>query len=161
MIRQGEAAFVDNGAWTALALSRNPPHEAAREQWELLAAPPRARSSPKAMAPPAAGPTTRRKSILRSITFQGRPPLPKTSMLQRRVLFQALQDMLDQFEHLQEMISADGNEITLRAGVASIVLKKDGTITITGKDITIRGSGKVSVRADGDLALKGSRILDN
>lgn len=82
-------------------------------------------------------------------------------MLQRRVLFQALQDMLDQFEHLQEMISADGNEITLRAGAASIVLRKDGAITITGKDITIRGSGKVSVRADGDLALKGSRVLDN
>jgi predicted nucleic acid-binding protein len=31
-------AFVDSGAWIALALSRDPLHERAREQWELLRA---------------------------------------------------------------------------------------------------------------------------
>ena len=36
MIRQGEAVFVDSGAWIALALSRDPLHVAAREQWDLL-----------------------------------------------------------------------------------------------------------------------------
>lgn len=36
MIRQGEPVFVDSGAWIALALSRDPLHEQAREQWELL-----------------------------------------------------------------------------------------------------------------------------
>lgn len=35
-MRQGEAAFVDSGAWIALALSRDPLHEQAREQWDLL-----------------------------------------------------------------------------------------------------------------------------
>jgi predicted nucleic acid-binding protein len=35
-MRQGEAAFVDSGAWIALALSRDPLHSQAREQWELL-----------------------------------------------------------------------------------------------------------------------------
>ena len=35
-MRQGEAVFVDSGAWIALALSRDPLHAAAREQWELL-----------------------------------------------------------------------------------------------------------------------------
>jgi hypothetical protein len=35
-MRQGEAAFVDSGAWIALALSRDPLHLQAREQWELL-----------------------------------------------------------------------------------------------------------------------------
>jgi predicted nucleic acid-binding protein len=35
-MRQGEAVFVDSGAWIALALSRDPLHEQAREQWELL-----------------------------------------------------------------------------------------------------------------------------
>jgi uncharacterized protein len=35
-MRQGEAVFVDSGAWIALALSRDPLHERAREQWELL-----------------------------------------------------------------------------------------------------------------------------
>ncbi len=35
-MRQGEAAFVDSGAWIALALSRDPLHTQAREQWEIL-----------------------------------------------------------------------------------------------------------------------------
>jgi predicted nucleic acid-binding protein len=35
-MRQGEAAFVDSGAWIALALSQDPLHSQAREQWERL-----------------------------------------------------------------------------------------------------------------------------
>jgi predicted nucleic acid-binding protein len=35
-MRQGEAAFVDSGAWIALALSRDPLHAQAREQWDIL-----------------------------------------------------------------------------------------------------------------------------
>ena len=35
-MRQREAAFVDSGAWIALALSRDPLHAQAREQWETL-----------------------------------------------------------------------------------------------------------------------------
>jgi uncharacterized protein len=35
-MRQGERVFVDSGAWIALALSRDPLHARAREQWDLL-----------------------------------------------------------------------------------------------------------------------------
>ena len=35
-MRQREAAFVDSGAWIALALTRDPLHAQAREQWETL-----------------------------------------------------------------------------------------------------------------------------
>lgn len=35
-MRQGEAAFVDSGAWIALALTRDPLHEQARQHWDLL-----------------------------------------------------------------------------------------------------------------------------
>ena len=35
-MRQGEAVFVDSGAWIALALLRDPLHARAREQWNLL-----------------------------------------------------------------------------------------------------------------------------
>jgi uncharacterized protein len=35
-MRQGEAVFVDSGAWIALALSRDPLHAQARAQWDLL-----------------------------------------------------------------------------------------------------------------------------
>ena len=45
------------------------------------------------------------------------------------------------------------DELTLKSGDASIVLKKNGDITIKGKKITIEGSG--------DLILKGSKIAQN
>jgi uncharacterized protein len=35
-MRQGQTVFVDSGAWIALALSRDPLHARAREQWEVL-----------------------------------------------------------------------------------------------------------------------------
>ena len=35
-MRQAEAVFVDSGAWIALALSRDPLHVQAREQWDML-----------------------------------------------------------------------------------------------------------------------------
>jgi predicted nucleic acid-binding protein len=35
-MRRGESVFVDSGAWIALALSRDPLHAPAVEQWELL-----------------------------------------------------------------------------------------------------------------------------
>jgi type VI secretion system secreted protein VgrG len=53
------------------------------------------------------------------------------------------------------------DEITLKTGEASIVMKKDGTIEIKGKDITITGSGKIGVKASGDMVLKGSKIAEN
>jgi len=37
-MRQREAVFVDSGAWIALALSRDPLHAQALEQWNLLLA---------------------------------------------------------------------------------------------------------------------------
>ena len=35
-MRQGEAVFVDSGAWIALALVRDPLHSRARDLWDLL-----------------------------------------------------------------------------------------------------------------------------
>jgi type VI secretion system secreted protein VgrG len=54
-----------------------------------------------------------------------------------------------------------GDSITLTTGAASIVLKKDGTITISGKDITINGSGAITAKASKNMTLKGQKILQN
>lgn len=54
-----------------------------------------------------------------------------------------------------------GDSITITTGDASIAMKKDGTITIKGKDITIAGSGKINVKADSDIVMKGSKIEQN
>jgi type VI secretion system secreted protein VgrG len=51
--------------------------------------------------------------------------------------------------------------ITLKVGSASLVMNKDGTITVDGKDIATKASGKINSEASGDMTLKGSKILQN
>ena len=53
------------------------------------------------------------------------------------------------------------DSITITTGSASITMKKDGTISIKGKDISIDGSGKINVKASGNITMKGSKILQN
>jgi type VI secretion system secreted protein VgrG len=54
-----------------------------------------------------------------------------------------------------------GESITLKCGSATVVLKKDGTITIDGKDISANASGKINETASGEIKMKGSKILQN
>ena len=54
-----------------------------------------------------------------------------------------------------------GDQITVQTGKASIVMKKDGTITIQGKDITIKGSGEMVVDASKNITMTGKKILQN
>jgi type VI secretion system secreted protein VgrG len=54
-----------------------------------------------------------------------------------------------------------GEEVVIKAGDASITLKKDGTISIKGKDIQLEASGKVNAKAGGDMVLKGSKVTIN
>lgn len=54
-----------------------------------------------------------------------------------------------------------GDEISLTTGDASIVMKKNGDIQIKGKNITIDGSGKITIKASSDLVMKGSKITQN
>ena len=48
-----------------------------------------------------------------------------------------------------------GDSVTIKTGSASITMKKDGTIVIKGKDITIEGSGKINVKASSDIVDEG------
>ncbi|MDB6009613.1 MAG: tssI [Gammaproteobacteria bacterium] len=67
-------------------------------------------------------------------------------------------DHLDVATHL--VINA-GESVTIRTGDASITMKRDGTITIKGKDISVQASGKINAKADGNIVMKGSKILKN
>lgn len=49
----------------------------------------------------------------------------------------------------------------LKTGEASFLSKKDGTINIAGKDVSIASSGVTSVKSSGNLVLKGSKIVQN
>ena len=54
-----------------------------------------------------------------------------------------------------------GESITITTGKASISMKKDGTIVIKGKDITVEGSGKINVTAKQNITMTGANILQN
>jgi type VI secretion system secreted protein VgrG len=54
-----------------------------------------------------------------------------------------------------------GDEIVLQTGSATITMKKDGTITIKGKDITLDGSGNINIKASSNVTVKGSKISQN
>jgi type VI secretion system secreted protein VgrG len=41
------------------------------------------------------------------------------------------------------------------------VLKGDGSVNIRGTNITVESSGRTTVKASGDLTLKGARVLSN
>ncbi len=52
-------------------------------------------------------------------------------------------------------------QITLKCGKASIIMKKDGTIQISGKDIATKGSGEISTKAKKNVVIKGKKVLEN
>ena len=51
--------------------------------------------------------------------------------------------------------------IVLKTGSSEITMKKDGSILIKGKDVEVKGSGKIALKASSDLTLKGSKIKEN
>ena len=59
------------------------------------------------------------------------------------------------------LVISAGDEITLMTGSASILMQKNGDITIKGNNITIVGDGKIGAKAGGDMVLKGSKIAAN
>ena len=54
-----------------------------------------------------------------------------------------------------------GDQIIITTGDASILMKKDGSIKISGKDIIINGSGEMDVTASKNITMKGQKILQN
>jgi type VI secretion system secreted protein VgrG len=54
-----------------------------------------------------------------------------------------------------------GDQITLQTGAASIVMKKNGDISIKGKNIVVNGSSNVNVKAASNITLKASKVSNN
>ena len=61
----------------------------------------------------------------------------------------------------KSMMIEAADSIVIKCGSAAISMKKDGTINIEGKDITVNGSGKVNMKASRDVTIKGSKINQN
>jgi type VI secretion system secreted protein VgrG len=58
----------------------------------------------------------------------------------------------------KNLVISAADSVSITTGSASITMKKDGTIQIKGKDITIEGSGKINVKASSDVVIKGSKV---
>ncbi|MGD9169063.1 MAG: type VI secretion system tip protein TssI/VgrG [Candidatus Thiodiazotropha sp.] len=61
----------------------------------------------------------------------------------------------------KNLVIEAGDSVTIKTGKASITMKKDGTVSIQGKDITIKGSGGVNVKASKNVVIKGKKVLQN
>ncbi|RWO63256.1 type VI secretion system tip protein TssI/VgrG [Mesorhizobium sp.] len=61
----------------------------------------------------------------------------------------------------KDLLIEAGDSIVIKCGSAAISMKKDGTINIEGKDISVKGSGKINVKASSDITMKGSEIKQN
>jgi type VI secretion system secreted protein VgrG len=53
------------------------------------------------------------------------------------------------------------DELLIKVGSASILMKKDGTITLQGKDVTVNGKGLINMKASKNVTIKGQKILQN
>jgi type VI secretion system secreted protein VgrG len=64
----------------------------------------------------------------------------------------------DSLKITNNLVIDAGDSVTIKTGDACIMMKKDGSITIKGKDIVIDGSGKIDVKASSDVTIKGSKV---
>ncbi len=71
-------------------------------------------------------------------------------------------------QRIESVLSSTQDEVLLKVGDASLHMKKDGTILIQGRDVTIKASGRievngqrVNVKSSSTLTLKGQKILEN
>ena len=83
----------------------------------------------------------------------------QTTQVAKKTLHQSGEDMA--LSSGKNITIEAKDSITLKTGSASIIMKKDGTITIEGKDINLKGSGKINVKASGNVTVKGSKIMNN
>ena len=61
----------------------------------------------------------------------------------------------------KKLVIDAGDEIMLKTGKATLHMKKDGSISIEGKDILLKASGKLTAKASKDIVLKGKKISQN
>jgi len=54
-----------------------------------------------------------------------------------------------------------GDSVTIKTGQATISMKKNGDIKISGNNVTIEATGKIQIKAASDVSLKGSKVATN
>ncbi|QBH97029.1 type VI secretion system tip protein VgrG [Limnobaculum zhutongyuii] len=65
------------------------------------------------------------------------------------------------FKSGKDYVINAGNSVTIVCGQSKLVMKKDGTITLNGKDLMVKTTAKQTFKASGDIKLKGKKIHEN
>ena len=76
----------------------------------------------------------------------------------------ARQQTINKDDHLEvgkRLVISAGDEIVLQSGEATMTLKKNGDIVIRGKNVQVDGTGKIQIKADSDVVVKGSKVGSN
>lgn len=60
-----------------------------------------------------------------------------------------------------EFAVESGQQLGLACRDASLAMKKDGTVSLKGNDVTIQASGKLNAKASSDVVIRGSKIVQN
>jgi type VI secretion system secreted protein VgrG len=85
-------------------------------------------------------------------------------MKDRSVSVQGKSEQTVKAEHIFKAKKIDitaEDELTITVGSAKLVMKKDGSILLDGKDVDTKASGKVNIKASGDIIVKGSAVKEN
>jgi len=83
-----------------------------------------------------------------------------TDTIQTRQVLDLARHVRKLWEHvgrLEQAVTWSADTIKLEHGDSSMVMKKDGTVIIRGRDITIQAAGKVTIRAASDVSLDAGR----
>jgi uncharacterized protein (DUF2345 family) len=73
-------------------------------------------------------------------------------------------DPIDQMQnlHVSSLFTLVGAlSARIKALEDVLAIKADGSIVLSGRDIEIKASGKITIKAGGHLVLKGAKILQN
>jgi hypothetical protein len=86
-----------------------------------------------------------------SPAFLSQDPLPLMEIIRKLEL---------RVRKLEKILELSKDGLHLSSGSSSIQVSPK-KIVISAHDIEIRGAGRVSVKAGGDLVLKGSKVVNN
>jgi hypothetical protein len=64
-------------------------------------------------------------------------------------------------QRLESVLSCTKNDLVLKIGDASLVMKKDGTILIEGRNLSVKASGRAEIKAMTSLTLKSPKIEES
>jgi hypothetical protein len=62
---------------------------------------------------------------------------------------------------LESVLQVGSSQMTLSFGGASITLSATGNVMITGRDINMNSSSKLTIKSSGDLTMKAAKINQN